>query len=161
MKPAAPVSGVSRRLQRGTAAVELAALLSATIVLIPAVALFARVFYQYSVMKEATRDAASYMASLSPAALIDSAERARAIQIAIGIVDIAAAGAGMDGTTAVGLPLVLCDHALCDNETPETIDVVVTFTIDDSGFSALTGQWTDDLSKKWKVIANSTVPLTK
>ena len=47
------------RAQLGVAAVELAIVLSVTMVLLPAVALFGRVFYQYSVMKSATRDAAA------------------------------------------------------------------------------------------------------
>jgi len=39
MKPAAPFGGVFKSFQRGSAAVELAVIISATIVLIPAVTL--------------------------------------------------------------------------------------------------------------------------
>ena len=55
--------------QCGASAIELAILLSITMILMPAVALLAMVFFQYSVMKEATRDAALYMATLSQAAM--------------------------------------------------------------------------------------------
>lgn len=161
MKPAAPLSGVRKQLARGTAAVELALILSATVVLMPAVALFAKVFFQYSVMKEATRDAAAYLASLPPAAVKDDAERARAIVIAQRMVHDAAAGASMSGTTSVEPAYVECDNHSCAGQVPDVFGVTVTFTIDDAGFNALTGRWTDYEDSTWEVTARSTVPFTK
>lgn len=161
MKPAAPLRGAGKRLARGTAAIELAVILSATLVLMPAVALFAKVFFQYSVMKEATRDAAAYLASLPPAAVKDDAERARAIVIAQRMVRDAADGASMSGVTTVEPAYVECDNHGCAGQVPDVFGVTVTFTIDDAIFSAFTGAWTSEEDKTWEVTARSTVPFTK
>ena len=150
-----------RRLAGGAAAVELAMILSATIVLMPAVALFARVFYQYSVAKEATRDAAAYLAGLPPAAIKDSAEMARAMGVAQRMVSDAALGAGMSGSTTVEPAYVECDQHSCAGMVPELIAVNVTFTIDDVAFNALTGSWTDYETSTWQVSAHSTIPFTR
>ncbi|SHH40797.1 TadE/TadG family type IV pilus assembly protein [Massilia sp. CF038] len=161
MKPAASPRGAIRRLARGAAAIELAVILSATIVLLPAVALFAKVFFQYSVMKEATRDAASYLASLPPAAIKDDGERARAIVLAQRMVQEAAMGASMSGSTRVEQAYVECDNHSCAGMVPQLFGVTVTFTIDDAMFNALTGRWTDPEEGTWEVTARSTVPFTK
>jgi Flp pilus assembly protein TadG len=161
MKPATPSRGAIRSAARGAAAVELALILSATIVLMPAVALFAKVFFQYSVMKEATRDAAAYLASLPPAAVKDDAERSRAIVIAQRMVHDAAAGASMSGNTSVEPAYVECDNHSCAGQVPDVFGVTVTFTIDDAAFNALTGNWTDHEDSTWEVTARSTVPFTK
>lgn len=52
------------RRQRGIAAVELALIMIFTGFLLPVIFLFARVFYHYNVIKQATQDAANYMASV-------------------------------------------------------------------------------------------------
>lgn len=101
MKTAASLRGAFYKLQAGTAAVELAIIISATTVLMPAVALFAKVFFQYSVIKETTPDAATYMASMPVAAIKDETERDRAIAIAERMVEEAGIGAGLSGSTSV------------------------------------------------------------
>lgn len=53
----------ARGRQRGVAAVELALILLFTFFMLPAVFLFARVFYHYNVIKQATQDAANAMAA--------------------------------------------------------------------------------------------------
>ncbi|MES2316964.1 MAG: TadE family protein [Pseudomonadota bacterium] len=147
--------------QRGAAAVELALILSATIVLMPAVALFAKVFFQYSVVKEATRDAAAYMGSLPPASIKDEAERNRAVAIAQRMVSDAAVGAGMQGSTVVQQASVECDNHPCAGSVPDGFDVTVTFVIDDAAFNGLTGAWTSHEAKTWEVTARSTVPVSR
>jgi len=161
MKPTAPFRGAGKQLARGTAAVELAVILTATLVLMPAVALFAKVFFQYSVMKEATLNAAAYLSSLPPAGVKDDSERARAVAIAQRMVQDAAIGAGMSGATSVEPAYVECDNHSCAGQVPEVFGVTVTFTIDDGAFSAFTGAWTDGEDKTWEVTARSTVPFTK
>jgi hypothetical protein len=156
MKPA-----MLRRLQGGAAAIELAMIIGATLVLMPAVALFAKVFFQYSVIKEATRDAATYLATLPPAAVKDDAERARALALATRIVSDAAAGAGLAGSTSVEPAYVECDGHACAGLLPEVFIVKVTLTIDDVLFAALTGPWTDHDTNVWQVSAESTVPYTQ
>jgi Flp pilus assembly protein TadG len=161
MKPAAPRSGAQFRFQHGAAAVELALILSATIVLMPAVALFAKVFFQYSVIKGATRDAATYLATLPIAAVKDEAERTRALGVAEQIVRDAAAGAGLTGSTTVATPIVECDNHPCYGLVPDVFIVTTTLSINDELFAALTGPWTDYDTSTWQVSATSTIPFSK
>ncbi len=161
MKPAAPESGARVRRQRGVAAVELAICISATILLMPAVLLFARVFIEYSVMKEATRDAAAYMASLPPVALMDNNERARATGIAERLVNDAADGVGMLSGSTVQVADIECDGHTCGGLVPENLTVEVTFAIKFDFFTNLTGGWTDTNQRIWEVTANSTIPYSK
>lgn len=151
----------SRRQQLGVAAVELALVLSATMVLLPAVALFGRVFYQYAIMKGASRDAAAYMASVSPTALRDENERNRVIGIAQRIVRDAALEGGMMNETSVSAVLVTCDGHECHGTVPDNLDVSVTFAINGAMFIALTGAWTDESTRTWEITAKSTIPFSK
>lgn len=161
MKPAAPWSGAAGRAQRGAAAVELAMIISATIVLMPAVALFAKVFFQYSVIKEATRDAATYLATLPAASVKDDAERARAFAIAGRIVSDAALGAGLTGSTTLIPAYIECDQHPCAGLIPDLFAVNAALVINDELFNALTGQWTDHETSDWQVNAQSTMPFSK
>jgi len=149
------------RAQLGVAAVELAIVLGFTMVLLPAVALFGRVFYQYSIMKGATRDAAAYVASVSPTALRDETERARVFAVAQRIVTDAALHSGMMEATAVGAALVTCGGRACQTTAPEHLDVSVTFTLDSDIFTYYTGIWLDENTRGWEVIATSTIPFSK
>lgn len=161
MKPAASRRGAFHRFQRGAAAVELALILLATVVMVPAVALFAKVFFQYSVIKGATQDVATYLATLPPAAVKDLSERERAFEVGQRMVSEAAAGAGLTGSTTVEPVLMLCNGFLCSGPVPPVFMAKVTLSIDDTLFNALTGAWTDQETKKWVVNAESTVPFTK
>lgn len=161
MKPAARPGGASRTWQRGVAAVELAVILSATIVLMPAVVLFAKVFYQYSVMKEATRDAAAYMASLPRASVKDNAERARAMTVARQMVFEAAANSSMLGSNVVQEAVVECDDHTCAGLVPDNFDVKVTFTLNADVFTSLIGEWIDHEERLWEITARSTIPYSK
>jgi hypothetical protein len=162
MKPgASPRRPARLRLQAGVAAVELALVLSATIVLMPAVALFAKVFFQYSVIKQATRDAGVYLGSLPAAAVKDDTERGRAFTVVQRIVSEAAAGAGLGGSTTVEPAYVECDGHSCAGLLPEVFIVKATLSINDELFNALTGPWTDYDTKIWQVSAQSTIPFSK
>lgn len=161
MKPAASPRGAFYKLQAGSAAVELAAIISATIVLMPAVVLFAKVFFQYSVIKEATRDAALYMATMPVAAIRDTTERDRAIAIAQRMVEEAAIGAGLNGTTTVTEATVECDGYSCMGPLPDVFIVKTSLLINDELFAGLTGDWTDFVDKTWWVGAQSTIPFSK
>lgn len=161
MKPAASPRGALFKLQAGVAAVELALILSATMVLLPAVALFAKVFFQYSVIKGATHAGATYLATLPIAAVKDKVERERAVAIAERIVNEAAIGAGMTGATTLGETVIECDDHGCSGAVPEVFTVTSTITINDQLFAALTGRWTDYDTNTWEVSAKSTVPFSK
>jgi hypothetical protein len=67
----------ARRWQHGIAAVELALIMSATLVLLVPTAVIARVIWQYTVFKHATYNAARYMAGLAPAELAANVNTAR------------------------------------------------------------------------------------
>lgn len=146
--------------QRGVAAIELAFIISTNMVMLPAVALFAMMFFQYSVLKEATHDAAMYMATLPRAALLDETERARSIGVAKQMVLTAAQESGLTGLTKVYEVQVLCEQAACGSIVPRSIDVVTSFTIEDFMFSAFTGRWTDDETSMWGAGVKSTIPVT-
>lgn len=158
MKPAAPSRGAWRRLQHGAAAIELAMVISATLVLLPALALFAQVFYKYSVIKGATQNGAAYLATLPPASIKDDIERARAFALVQRMVDEAAAGASLAGSTRVFPATILCNGNTCTGMVPRVFIVKVSLTIEDLAFSGLTSAWTDSGSKKWEVNAESSIP---
>lgn len=161
MKAAAAPRALVRTCQAGAAAVELAVVISATIVLLPAVVLFAKVFFQYSVIKSATHDAATYLATVPVAAVMDETERLRAIGIAQRMISDAALGADMTGTTTLGTTLIACDDHGCSGDVPEVFSVTSTITINDTRFNALTAGWTDYSTKNWEVSAKSTVPFSR
>ena len=150
------------RRQAGASAVELAIVLSVSIVLLPAVALFARIFFQYSVMKEATRDAAAYMGTVAGAAIRDPDQLALAQAVATRIVEDAAAASGLTSSSShAGMSevIVTCDDNACMGVPPDAYDVRVTFAIEDAMFNALTGSWTD-VDFNWRISVKSTMPNT-
>lgn len=161
MKPAAPLRGALRHCQRGAAAIELALVISATFVLLPALALFAQVFYQYSVIKGATQNVATYLSTLPSTAVKDDTERARAFALAQRMLDDAAAGAGLSADTKVEPILILCNGFDCTGLQPKVFIVKISVTIDDMLFNAFTHPWTDGESKTWVVNAESTIPFVK
>jgi Flp pilus assembly protein TadG len=142
-----------RRCQRGIAAIELAVILSGSLLLLPALVLFGRLFYQYSVMKSGCRDAALYMASLPPAAVHDDNERNRAAGVAIQIVDRAATAAGIKRSSVVTAAGVGCDTGGCTSSIPGSFRITTTYTFDNLGTGMLT-KWTSNRGK-WSVQVNS------
>lgn len=148
--------------QAGAAAVELAIVLSVSIVLLPAVALFAKLFFQYSVIKEATRDAAAYLGTEAEGSIRDPGEMARAQDVARQIVIDAAAGSGLTSATSnneLSPVVVTCDDNACLGPPPDRYDVRVSFGIEDGLFAGLTGSWTDG-DHKWRVSVKSSMPNT-
>lgn len=143
-----------RRCQRGIVAIELAVILSGTLFMLPALVLFGRVFYQYSVMKSACRDAALYMASLPPAAVHDNAERNRSVGVAMQLVANAATGAGITRSAVYISPAtVQCDTGSCGPGIPGSFRVTTSFTFDDLRLG-LVGRWTNN-RRQWIVQVNS------
>jgi Flp pilus assembly protein TadG len=142
-----------RRGQRGVAAIELAVILSGSLLLLPALVLFGRLFYQYSVMKSACRDAALYMASLPPAAVHDGTERNRAAGVAIRLVADAAEGAGITRSSVVTTAAVGCDGGSCGSSIPGSFRITTTYTFDGLG-TGLLPNWTSDRGE-WFVQVNS------
>ena len=141
--------------QRGVAAVELAIILSATLFLLPALVLFGRLFYQYNVIKLACQDAALYMASLPPAAVLDDTERQLSEGIARQLVSNAAVGAGLQSPASiVSAAVVSCDDGtVCIGAIPHTFRVTASFRFNDLGLG-LVDQWTNS-RHEWTVSVRS------
>jgi Flp pilus assembly protein TadG len=126
--------------QRGAAAVELAVILSATMLLmLPALAFCVLLFYQYNVVKTASDDAAAYLASIPRAAFMTNAQRQAAKALAAQMVADAVTGAGITANTTVNPALVWCSGltSSCSAVVPAFIGVEVYVELDVMGFSAL------------------------
>lgn len=146
---------IIRERQRGIAAVELALILVFTSFILPVVFLFARVFYHYNVIKQATQDAANAMAATPRMELVTSsgmtAAKARSVQMVVNA--IAAAGIEPPEDLVVG---VECNGGLCIAATPVVeINVAASFTLFDE-FYLDTFPWLPDAyGPSWTFIAAS------
>lgn len=98
--------------QRGVAAVEFALILLGTAFLLPVVLLFARVFYHYNVLKQATQDAANAMAATPRIELVTSAGMNAAKARSIQMVTRAIAAAGIAPSSELVVD-VLCNGSPC------------------------------------------------
>lgn len=102
----------TRKKQRGVAAVEFALILLGTIFLLPVVLLFARVFYHYNVLKQATQDAANAMAATPRIELVTSAGMNAAKARSIQIVTRAISAAGIAPSSELVVD-ILCNGSPC------------------------------------------------
>ncbi|MFZ3287535.1 MAG: TadE family protein, partial [Telluria sp.] len=109
MKPAPAPINAAVRPQGGVAAVELAIIMCLTAFLLPTIFLFGRVFLQYNVLKQATQDAANYMASIPLAELRNSSKVVAATTRAQQMVTTAVAEAGITPSAALGSIFVYCN----------------------------------------------------
>lgn len=126
--------------QRGAAAVELAVILSVTtILMLPALALCVFTFYQFSVIKTASDDAAAYMGSIPRAAFMTSPQRAAAKIVAAQMVANAVTGAAITPNTWVDVATVWCPGTPigCGSVVPAFIGVEVYVELDVMGFDLL------------------------
>lgn len=145
----------ARGRQGGVAAVEFALILIFTFFLLPAVFLFARVFYHYNVIKQATQDAANAMAATPRIELMTfagmSAAKARSEQMVINA--IVASGIYPPDTMTI---LVLCNGGACGPSASITaIHVYASFTLFDA-FWRDTIQWLpDEIGPAWTFAATS------
>lgn len=134
-------------------------LLTATMVLLPALVLFARVFYQYSIIKQASQDAVSYMATLPMAAMIDNQAAGTAVVLAQSMVSLAAAESKMLGASPLTQAIITCDGQACGGgAVPTSIQSTVTLQVGDLGMNGYTGQWTNINTRKFRVVIVSSVP---
>lgn len=148
----------TRRRHKGNAAIELALILVFTSFILPVVFLFARVFYHYNVIKQATQDAASAMASTPRIELVTfggmAAAKARSSQIVMDA--IASAGIKPPETLIID---VTCNGNPCVAATPVVeIQVYASFSLFD-GFWRDTMPWlTDPYGPSWTFSATSDAP---
>lgn len=147
--------------QRGAAAVELALLLSATtILMLPALALCVFTFYQFSVIKTASDDAAAYMGSIPRAAFMTTAQRVSAKTLASQIVANAIIGAAITENTTVEAALVWCPGASlsCNATVPPYIGVEVNVELDVMGFDVLYSILPDNTTNKLSYTSKTVSP---
>lgn len=135
---------------RGVAAVELSIIMALFMFILPATFLFGRVFWQYNVLKNATDNAARYLARSTVADLGASAN------IAAQMVTNAARESGMSTAPTDFGVAVDCNGVLsCSFGTPTSITVKAGAQIDDPAFiDGFTGIWLPNGS--WQVSAVST-----
>lgn len=143
--------------QRGSAGVELAMILALTFFILPVTFLFGRIFYHYSVVNQATHDAALYIAGLSPIEKSTSAGLNAAKTQATQMVFEAIAAAGIRPPEDLQV-LVHCDGGVCaPSLTPAEYEVQASFRMYD-GMSNYTYRWLPDSDGfGWTFIASATV----
>lgn len=152
----AHTKGLPRRRQSGAAAVELALILIFSGFLLPVVFLFSRVFYHYSVIKQATQDAANYMAALPRVEMITPAGMALAQVRARDMVENAIAEAGIKPPEDLVIGVRCNNGGDCIAAVAVTdVRVGATFTLVD-GFWQDTGPWLPDaFASSWTFSASS------
>ena len=124
MKPRRPTR------ENGTAAVELAIIVVMATTIIPFIFLFGRVFWHYNVLKQATYDAAQYVATSATSRMMANSADVQAAAVAM--VNAAAQGAGMEPLAGVA---VLCmPKVICQSTNAGTIQVHATARVTDAGF---------------------------
>lgn len=114
----------TRRLQHGIAAVELAIIMSATLVLLVPTAVIARAIWQYTAFKHATYNAARFMAASAPAEMAPNVAVAKQMvvdeMVANGVISAS------DMTTVKTHLTIFCslpDFGDCSSGKTETIQV--------------------------------------
>lgn len=142
--------------QRGVAAVELALILVLSFFLLPVLFLFARVFYHYNVLKQATQDAANYMASVPRIELMTSAGMSAARARSENMVMAAIAEAGITPPEELEIEVRCNNGGLCLSSVPVTeVQVIAAFILFD-GFWQDTWPWlSDESGASWTFTASS------
>lgn len=147
-----------RHRQRGTAGVELALILLATSFILPVVFLFARVFYHYNVIKQATQDAANALASTPRIELVTfpgmAAAKARSQQMVINA--ITSAGITPPSSLIVD---VLCNGGTCVATVPVAeVRVFASFSVFDAFWQDTRPWLPDSYGASWTFSATSDAP---
>lgn len=148
----------TRSRQHGAAAVELALILIFTFFLLPAVFLFARVFYHYNIIKQATQDAANAMAATPRIEMMTytgvAAAETRAKKMVIDA--ITSAGIFPPDTFVVD---VYCNGGACAPTPPITsIRVFGQFTLFDAFWQDTITWLPDEFGPGWTFSAASDAP---
>lgn len=141
-----------RSWQHGIAAIELAVIMSATVIVLVPTAVVAHVIWQYTVFKHATYNAARYMAGLPLAQLAGNVGKARQIVadelVANGVISVADSAAVMANLT------IFCsapDSGNCTSgKIPERIQVSGYIVIADPGGLSFNGD-------PWSLLAFTTI----
>jgi Flp pilus assembly protein TadG len=145
------------RRQRGIAAVELALIMMLTGFVMPVIFLFARVFYHYNVIKQATQDAANFMASVPRIELKTSAGMAAAQARSRELVRNGISEAGITPPEDLIIDVRCNNNSTCSWATEvQDVRVEATFILVD-GFWQDTGPWLSQADgSAWELRTSST-----
>lgn len=144
--------------QRGAAAVELALILVFTFFVLPAVFLFARVFYHYNVLKQATQDAANALAASPRIELTTFAGMAAAEARSKQMVINAITGSGIYPPDTMSID-VFCNGSTCGPSAAITeIRVFASFTLFDAFWRDTLIWLPDEIGPAWTFTAASDAP---
>lgn len=142
--------------QGGIALIELALILVLSSFLLPVLFLFARVFYHYNVLKQATQDAANHMAAMPRIELMTSAGMAAAKGRAENMVIAAISEAGITPPEEIVIEVLCNNGGACASSVPVTeVQVIALFILFD-GFWQDTGRWlSDESGASWTITTSS------
>lgn len=110
----------SRQDRRGVAAIELALILSACILLVPAVLEIGGIFMHYAALHKAVREGARTMAALPPQALSTTGAASDSMAMVQSLVVETAQQAGLQASVAPDKVYVGCDKAMCEGTVPSS-----------------------------------------
>lgn len=149
---------LTRRREQGAAAVELALILVLSSFILPVVFLFARVFYHYNVLKQASQDAANAMAATPRIELITSSGMAAAKARSVQIVNTAIEAAGIKPPEDLVVEFD-CNNGPCVAATPVAeIHVVASFTLFDAFWRDTLPWLSDPYGPSWTFSASADAP---
>lgn len=146
-----------RRHARGIAAVEMACILLVLFLLIPSVFFFGRGIYHYGVVKQATSDAANFVATTGFVAITSDATRDAVVEQAESMVRNALAEAGIQPDGAIEVQVACHDRYACNQLRPTMVRVSASYGMQVTLFNEFLGRWFDT-NPIWMVQANTIVP---
>lgn len=149
---------VTRRREQGAAAVELALILVFSSFILPVVFLFARVFYHYNVLKQASQDAANAMAATPRIELITSSGMTAAKARSVQIVNTAIEAAGIKPPEDLVVEFY-CNDSPCVSSTPVAqVRVVASFILFDAFWRDTLPWLSDPYGPSWTFSASADAP---
>lgn len=152
MKPALPKTAP----HRGVAAIELSIFLLLFLAMLAFCFMGGRLLYTYTMLKQATQNAALYMSGVPPVALTTLAGANTYTDRADAVFRDTAAAAGIRPDARLSVT-IQCDSQNCGRSTlPAVITVRSNYDLDASLFGFYFGDWTSG-SSLWNLGATSTV----
>jgi Flp pilus assembly protein TadG len=145
---------ISAFYQRGIAAIELALLMTATVFILVPTFVIAHALWQYTVLKQATDNAARYLAALPPYQLNSVDPDARDVarhMVARAVIDAGMVSPGNQAAFEGQIDVYCPGVVACRSKTPDTVVVGAYMTIVDPASLSLDGS-------PWMFQTISTVP---
>jgi len=125
---------MKRGRQRGIAAVELALLLTGSLLIVPCMLLFGRVFWEYTVLQKAVHDGTRYLASIPASDMTNASAYFAARAAARHIVLDAIVAGGLAALPDPELIQVACVPNCGSAALPDTIRLTVDLSVSDAQY---------------------------